>query len=105
MSGRRKFTADFKRKVVAELDVRSIEEVCTEYELQRQVVHRWKRELSENGHQAFQGNGIIYKEEAKIAQLERKIGQLTIENDLLKKSIALNRLRRQEEMQKKRFTR
>ena len=35
---------------------------------------------------AFQGNGYAYNEEAKVAELERLIGQLTIENSLLKKS-------------------
>jgi HTH-like domain len=30
------------------------------------------------------GNGRLYKEEAKIAQLERMVGRLTMENDFLK---------------------
>lgn len=105
MSKRRKFTAEFKRKIVGELDVRHIEEVCNEYELHNQLVLRWKRELSANPENAFKGNGNICKEDARIAQLERKIGQLTMENDLLKKSISLSKRLRQEEMYKKRCIR
>jgi len=40
------------------------------------------------GAQAFAGHGKVYTEEARIAALERKIGQLTMENDLLKKVLA-----------------
>jgi hypothetical protein len=39
----------------------------------------------------FAGHGRMYREEAKIAALERKIGQLTMENKFFKKLIALNR--------------
>ena len=36
---------------------------------------------------AFAGNGNAYTDEARIADLVRKIGQLTMENDLLKKAL------------------
>jgi hypothetical protein len=36
----------------------------------------------------------LYREEARIASLERKIGQLTMENEFLKKLIALDRFQK-----------
>jgi len=58
------------------------------------VVARWYREYRKYGENAFLGNGKPYKEDARIAQLERKIGQLTIENDFLKKALqGINRKR------------
>jgi hypothetical protein len=35
--------------------------------------------------QAFAGNGMRYRDEARMAELERMVGQLTMENALLKK--------------------
>lgn len=103
MRSHRKFTSDFKRKVVQELGSRPVEEICREYELQKQLVYRWKRELEVNQAGAFSGKGKMWKEESIIAKYERKIGQQVMEIDLLKKSIeCLSRLK-EEEKQKRRF--
>ena len=37
---------------------------------------------------AFRGNGKTYKENARIAELERMVGQLYAENEFLKKTLA-----------------
>lgn len=102
MGSRRKFTRDFKRKVIQELGTRPVEEICREYELQRQLVHRWKREFETNPREAFSGNGNLWKEDAKIAKYERLIGQLYAENALLKKSIAYLTKLKEEEKRKRR---
>ncbi len=36
---------------------------------------------------AFRGNGKTYKENARIAELERLVGQLYAENEFLKKAL------------------
>jgi transposase len=102
MVSRRKFTRDFKRKVVEELDSRPVEELCREYELHKQLIYRWKREYQSNPADSFSGNGKIWKEDARIAQLERKIGQQAMIIDLLKKKIALKERFQEEERRKKR---
>ena len=43
--------------------------------------------MAENPEKAFSGNGKRYKYEARIAELERMLGQLHAENELLKKSL------------------
>lgn len=104
MGSRRVFTRDFKRKVVDELSVRPVEEICREHEVHKQLVYRWKREFEVNSKESFSGNGKIWKEESIVAKYERKIGQQAMEIDLLKKSIErLSRLK-EEEMRKRRST-
>lgn len=102
MVSRRRFNTDFKRKVVQELGSRPVEEVCREYEIQKQLAHRWKREFEVNPNEAFKGNGNIWKFEAKLAEKDRLIGQLYAENELLKKNIALTARLKEEAKQKMR---
>jgi transposase len=51
------------------------------------LISKWQKQHHQYGEQAFAGNGHIYKDEARIAELERMIGQLTMENALLKKAL------------------
>lgn len=102
MVSRRRFNTDFKRKVVQELGSRPVEEVCREYEIQKQLAHRWKREFEVNPNEAFKGYGNIWKFEAKLAEKDRLIGQLYAENELLKKNIALTARLKEEAKQKMR---
>jgi transposase len=69
----------------------SIAEASRRYEVHPNLIRKWQDLVRENGEDAFAGQGRVYREEAKIATLERKIGQLTMENEFLKKLIALNR--------------
>jgi hypothetical protein len=41
--------------------------------------------LSKYNDQAFAGQGNAYTDEARVHELERMVGQLTMENDFLKK--------------------
>jgi len=102
MGLRRRFTRDFKRKVVDDLNSRPVEEICREYEVSKNILYRWKREFESNPRDAFNGNGNLWKEDSRIARLERKIGQQAMIIDLLKKSIAHQTQLRAEEKIKKR---
>ena len=68
MKVRRKFTKEFKQAAVGRLNA-------------GQSLHRWRRELQEHGERAFQGSGNKRAGESKIAELERKVGQQTLEID------------------------
>jgi transposase len=48
------------------------------------VLHRWRREFRQGPANAFSGAGKRRWEDARQAQLERKIGQQTLEIDFLK---------------------
>ena len=101
MGSRRSFTKEFKQSVVQQLDSCSAVEICRENEIQPNLLHRWKKEYESNPQQAFHGKGKLWKEEAKITQYERLIGQLYMEIDLLKKSTENMRQSRAEELKRR----
>jgi transposase len=85
---RRIFSRELKLQIAKELDgSKTLAQVAREYEIHHSVARRWYRDYQKYGDNAFQGNGQTYKEDARIASLERKIGQLSIENDFLKKAL------------------
>lgn len=91
---RRKFTREFKLAAVKLLDSgKSCARVARELELHENVLRRWKGELEEHPSKAFPGLGQRLLSDSREAELERKIGQMTLENDFLKK--ALQRLEEQ----------
>lgn len=85
MTGRN-FTKEFKLQVVQDLlSGRPVAEVCREHSLYASLVCRWKKDYQQNPELAFNGRGVPSTEETKNAELERKIGQLYLENDFLKR--------------------
>jgi transposase len=53
--------------------------------------------LAENPEKAFSGNGNQYKDQARIAELERLLGQAHAEIELLKKAFAMTQKKVREE--------
>lgn len=85
---RRKYSREFKLSVLREIESgKTIAQVSREYEIHESVINKWKRQYRENPDEAFSGNGKISKDQAKIAELERTIGQLYLENTFLKKTL------------------
>lgn len=90
--GRRAFTKELKLTIVQEVEAGlPIAEASRRYEVHPNLVRKWRDLYRENGDRAFAGHGHAYREEAKVAALERKIGQLTMENEFLKKLIEADR--------------
>lgn len=90
--GRRQFNKEFKQEVVHEVETGlSVAEASRRYEVHPNLIGKWRELFGKYGENAFRGHGQVYREEAKIAALERKIGQLTMENEFLKKLIALDK--------------
>jgi transposase len=88
MKSRRKFSKEFKQTAVRRLNSgQSVAEVARALEVHPSDLHRWKRELQEHGERAFIGAGKKRAEETKVAELERKIGQQTVEIDFLKRAL------------------
>jgi transposase len=85
---RRRFTREFKLQVVRELEAgKTPAQAAREYQVHPTVIARWRQEHLQYAERAFTGNGRLYKDEARVAELERMIGQLTMENALLKKAL------------------
>ena len=82
---RRKFTREFKLTAVRRLEGgASVAEVARAFEVNTNVVHRWRREFRQGSGNAFSGAGKQRWQEGRLEQLERKIGQQTLEIDFLK---------------------
>lgn len=84
---RRIFTRQFKLDAIEQIESgKSLARVARELEVHENVLRRWKQEIQKYPSRAFSGNGNI-RTPNREAELERKIGQLTLENDFLKKVV------------------
>jgi transposase-like protein len=82
---RRRFTKEFKLAALQRLEMgASIAEVARAFEVNPNVVHRWRREFRQGPGNVFLGPGKRRWDEGRVAQLERKIGQQALEIDFLK---------------------
>jgi len=85
---RRQFTSEFKLQVLAEVAAgKSMAQAAREHQLHPTLIGRWQKQHRQYAGRAFSGNGRPYTDEARIAELERMVGRLTMENDLLKKAL------------------
>ncbi len=88
---RRSFNAEFKVKVVLELisGKKSLMEASREYSIKDTVLSRWKQEFVANAIQVFEQPQDVQEKEARIAELERMVGKLTMQLELSKKVLSL----------------
>ena len=81
---RRQFTKEFKLAAVRRLEQGvPIGEAARALEVSPNVLHRWRREIRQGPGNVFPGNGKQRWSEGRIADLERKVGQQTVEIDFL----------------------
>ena len=81
---RRCYDREFKLSVVAELEGgKPPVQIAREQGIHPSLPSRWRNELAENPEKAFRGNGKKYKEDARISEQERVLGQLYPDNDPL----------------------
>jgi transposase len=88
---RRKFTSEFKTKVVLEAlkERKPTKELAARFKIHPQQISNWKREFLGSAKQVFESgrkNGKS-EEEQERDQLLRTIGELKVENDFLKKRL------------------
>lgn len=97
MAERRKFSATFKRQVVEELlsETFTLAQLSRRHDISSGLILDWKKR--------YEGGGLVegpsQTEKAqleRIAELERMVGRLTMENDLLKKAVEYTLRRRRE---------
>jgi transposase len=94
---RQEYSRELKIAAMREMDLgKSMAEVARMYQLSPKRLEVWKGEWRAKGELAFPGKGARPQprlDAERIAELERKIGQQTMELDFLKK--ALRRFREQ----------
>ena len=88
------YSRDLKIATMRALDAgSSAGELARKYQLSPKLLDRWRAEWRAQGEAAFPGVGRRgdhlpgLDDARRIAELERKIGQLTMENDFLKKTL------------------
>jgi len=88
---RRSFSAEFKAQVVLELisGKKSLLEASREYTIKDTVLSRWKQEFVAKATQVFEQPQEVQEKEARIAELERMVGKLTMQIELQKKVLSL----------------
>ena len=88
---RRNFDAEFKTRVVLELltGKKSLAEASREYNVKDSVLSRWKQEFVSKASQVFEQPQDVQEKEARIAELERMVGKLTMTIELQKKVLRL----------------
>ena len=82
---RRRFTREFKLAAIQRLEQGiSVAEVARALEVDPNLLHRWRKEFRQGPGNAFPGQVQRRWSEGRVAELERKIGQQTLEIDFLK---------------------
>jgi transposase-like protein len=96
MAVRRRFSTAFKRQVVEELLAGGVSaaQLCRRYELCQTVVRSWKQQYAQG--RLAEAEGVGQDQAQRIQELERMVGQLTMENALLKRAVAYTLQRRSE---------
>lgn len=87
---RRKFSKDFKLDTVMEgfRGEKSIAQICRERDITDSLYYKWRDIFIAHAEEIFEDRRDNQKEENedRIAELERMLGRLTMENDILKKA-------------------
>ena len=88
------YSRDLKIATMRALDAGSTTgEIARKYQLSPKLLERWRGDWRAKGESAFPGIGRrgaalpALDDARRIAELERKIGQFTMENDFLKKAL------------------
>jgi len=85
---RRRFTREFKLQVVREVQAgKPVAQAGREHQIHPNLIAKWRQAHLRYAECAFAGNGHRYRDEARIAELQRLIGELAAENALLKKAL------------------
>ena len=100
---RRRFTAEQKLAVVAETmqPGMSISYVARRHGLSPSLVFRWRRLMTEGGHEALRADDDVVpaadmrRLEERVRELERLLGRKTMEVEILKEALDLTRSKKQ----------
>ena len=94
---RRNFDRAFKVEAVrlVTAEKRKVAEVARELDIDANLLHRWKRDLSEEGNGVFPGKGHQPPEQEELRRLRRELADVKEERDILKKAISVFSRRRE----------
>ncbi len=87
MPKHRQFTPEFKTQVVLEIisGQKSAADICREHNLKPDLVSKWKAQFLAEAVRVFQREEQADPQQARIAELERLAGKLSLELEVAKK--------------------
>jgi transposase len=87
----KKYTGEFKLQIVVESYASgNISETAAKHGVHMTQLNNWRRQLLSQGNEIFKkGVGGKSDEQRKIEQMEKTIGRLALQNDILKKTAEL----------------
>ena len=87
MTTRRRFTSEFKARVVLEAlrGDKTVQEIAAKHQVHPNQVSAWKRQAIEGLSEVFSNGADRERQDhdAEVRDLHAKIGQLTVERDFL----------------------
>ncbi len=90
-STRRRYTREFKMEavnLVKERDGR-VTEVAENLGIHPMMLHRWKKEYSNDPEYSFPGLGKLKEPDEEMRRLRKEVTDLREERDILKKALAI----------------
>ena len=89
---KRQFTREFKIQVVQTYEGGTpVSELSRRYDVHQNLIYAWVDQYRANPDEAFRSSNRATDSpmaaEQRIAELERMVGRLTVENDVLKKAL------------------
>ena len=88
MTKRRTYSPKFKSQIVLESlhSEKSQAAICRQHGISSDLLSRWRQQFLEQAHRVFADPASRSAEQARIAELERLVGQLTFELAAVKNS-------------------
>ena len=91
---RRSYSAEFKLEMVLEgiRGEKSIAQICRERGIKDSLYYKWRDQFTSQALSIFEDKrnpGASEGNNERIAELERMVGRLAVENDILKKASSL----------------
>ena len=90
-SGRRKFDSEFKKEAVRQVveGGRPVVDVARGLGIHEMLLHKWKRQYSEDPGDCFPGKGHLKPQEEEIRRLKRELEDAKQDREILKKALAI----------------
>lgn len=91
MPAHRKFSPEFKARVVLEVisGAKTAADVCREHNLKPDLFSKWKTAFLAHAARVFQTDDEVDPAQARIGELERLVGRLSLELEVAKKASTL----------------
>jgi transposase len=88
---RKTYSREFKLEAIqlVETSGKPVAQIERELGLGKGQIHRWKRQLAQDGEEAFPGKGRLKAQDELIRQLRRENEILRQERDILKKAVTI----------------